>query len=65
MSAEDKGPAPWEPAWLAYTDHEYYHRVRQIMLVAGMGEGDVENILANVWESGWIAGNAHKKAEGP
>jgi hypothetical protein len=27
------------------------------MLDAGMGEGDVEMILANVWEHGWISGS--------
>lgn len=43
-----------EQAWLAFTDGEYYHRVRAIMLAAGMGEGDVENILANVFTTGWM-----------
>lgn len=49
--------APWDRDWLAFTDGEYYHRVRRIMLSYGMGGGDVEMILANIWESGWIAGN--------
>ena len=49
--------SPWHQQWLAFTDGEYYHRCRSIMLSYGMGEGDVEMILANFWESGWIAGN--------
>ena len=49
--------APWSDDWLSFTDSEYYHRVRRIMLDYGMGEGDVEMILANVWENGWIRGN--------
>lgn len=42
-----------ESAWLRLTDGEYYHRVRQIMLSYGMGEGDVEAILGNIWGAGW------------
>ena len=49
--------SPWELSWLHFTDGEYYHRCRQILLGYGMGEGDVEMILANIWEMGWIAGN--------
>ncbi len=58
---DERPPAPWEPAWLHYTDQEYYNRVRAIMLSYGMGEGDVEMILANVWESGWCAGHGHQE----
>ena len=47
---------PWYKAWLNWTDHEYYNRIRQIMIESGMGEGDVEMILANCFEIGWIAG---------
>jgi hypothetical protein len=47
--------AEWHKPWLAFTDGEYYHRCRQIMLSYNMGEGDVEMILANFWEAGWIA----------
>jgi hypothetical protein len=46
-------------AWLSFTDGEYYHRCRQIMLDYGMGGGDAEMILANFWESGWIAAKHH------
>jgi hypothetical protein len=46
----------WHSDWLQFTDGEYYHRVRDIMLKAGMGSGDVEMILANVWTDAWIAG---------
>lgn len=62
----EKNAVPlYEPDWLAFTDTEYYHRCRAIMIGSGMGEGDVEMILANVWEDGWsrrkldtlIAGN--------
>jgi hypothetical protein len=49
----------WSSAWLAFTDGEYYHRCRQIMLDYGMGSGDVEMILANFWERGWIAAKHH------
>lgn len=49
----------WHAAWLAFTDREYYHRCRQIMLDYGMGGGDVEMILANFWECGWIAAKHH------
>jgi hypothetical protein len=56
----EQEPAKWERSWLAHTDGEYYNRVRQIMLSYGMGEGDVEMILANTWEVGWIAGHAHQ-----
>lgn len=45
---------------------EYGTRVRDIMLSYGMGGGDVEMILANTWESGWIAGanfNAERRTE--
>jgi hypothetical protein len=49
----------WSNAWLAFTDGEYYHRCRQIMLDSGMGGGDVEMILANFWEYGWIAAKHH------
>jgi hypothetical protein len=51
--------AEWHRAWLAFTDGEYYHRCRQIMLGYGMGGGDVEMILANFWEYGWIAAKHH------
>ena len=51
--------AEWHRAWLAFTDGEYYHRCRQIMLGYGMGGGDVEMILANFWAAGWIAGKRH------
>lgn len=47
--------SPWEKSWLAFTDGEYYHRCRGIMLGYGMGEGDVEMILANFWEAGYIS----------
>lgn len=47
--------SPMETDWLAFTDGEYYNRVRTIMLKSGMGEGDVDMILANVWEAGWLA----------
>ena len=49
----------WSSAWLAFTDGEYYHRCRQIMLDYGMGGGDAEMILANFWEAGWIAAKHH------
>ena len=52
--------SPWHKDWLAFTDSEYYHRCRNIMLDYGMGGGDVEMILANFWESGWIAGSRTK-----
>lgn len=52
---QERSPSEWESAWLAYSDGEYYHRCRGIMLSYGMGEGDVEMILANHWEAGWMA----------
>lgn len=33
------------------------------MLTYGMGEGDVENILANVWDEAWIAGRQTAKED--
>ena len=51
--------AEWHRSWLAFTDGEYYHRCRKIMLDYGMGGGDVEMILANFWEAGWIAAKHH------
>lgn len=54
------GDSEWSSAWLAFTDGEYYHRCRQIMLNYGMGSGDVEMILANFWEAGWVSGSNHK-----
>ena len=60
---DEENPSPWESAWFKFTDGEYYNRLRQIMLDAGMGEGDVETTLANVWELGWIAGNNAPKTE--
>lgn len=57
MSDDPERPkSGWEPSWLAFTDGEYYHRCRAIMLKYGMGEGDVEMILANFWENGWMHG---------
>jgi hypothetical protein len=35
---------------------EYYNRAKDIMLKYNMGEGDVENILAIMWENGFIDG---------
>ena len=52
--------SPNESEWLAFTDGEYYNRVRQLMLGYGMGQGDVEMILANVWEDGWLRGHNQK-----
>jgi hypothetical protein len=49
----------WSSAWLAFTDGEYYHRCRQIMLDYGMGCGDVEMLTANFWEAGWLAAKCH------
>lgn len=49
--------SPWSRDWLVFSESEYYHRVRRIMLKNGMGSGDVEMILANVWEDAWIRGN--------
>jgi hypothetical protein len=53
--------ALWEPQWLCVTENEYYNRVRLIMLSYGMGEGDAEMILANMWESGWCAGRSFQE----
>lgn len=52
-------PAHHENAadWLRFTETEYYHRARSIMCKT-MGEGDVENILAHIWEMGWSQGKA-------
>lgn len=57
--------APWHADWLHFTDSEYYHRIRGIMLTAGMGEGDVEMIIANVWESAWINGKQNVESSQP
>jgi hypothetical protein len=37
--------------WEKFTKTEYYNRAKNIMCET-MGEGDVENILATVWEMG-------------
>jgi len=57
LSGTDCAGSPWGDDWLAFTDGEYYHRIREIMLNYGMGEGDVEMIIANAWEDGWIRAN--------
>lgn len=57
FSGTDCAGSPWGEDWLAFTDGEYYHRIRGIMLKYGMGEGDVEMIIANAWEDGWIRAN--------
>lgn len=58
----NKQPPPtWGRDWLGYTETHHYNRVRDIMLEYKMGEGDVEMILANVWESGWMAGNHNRE----
>lgn len=51
--------AEWSGDWLRFTDGEYYHRIRGIMLKYGMGEGDVEMIIANAWEDGWNRRSRH------
>lgn len=51
--------SPWGDDWLSFTDGEYYHRIRGIMLKYGMGEGDVEMIIANAWEGGWNSRARH------
>jgi hypothetical protein len=57
FSGTDCSGSPWGGDWLAFTDGEYYHRIRAIMLKYGMGEGDVEMIIANCWEDAWIRGS--------
>jgi len=37
---------------------EYYKRAKDIMLNYGMGEGDVENILSNMWDSGYASAHS-------
>jgi hypothetical protein len=54
LSGTDCAGSPRGDDWLAFTDGEYYHQIRKIMLDYGMGEGDVEMIIANAWEDGWI-----------
>jgi hypothetical protein len=58
FSGTDCAGSPWGEDWLAFTDGEYYHRIRGIMLKYGMVEGDVEMIIANAWEDGWT--RAHR-----
>jgi hypothetical protein len=41
FSGTDCAGSPRGDDWLAFTDGEYYHQIRKIMLDYGMGEGDV------------------------
>lgn len=50
----------YEEAYLRVTETEYYNRVRGIMLGYGMGEGDVELILLNIWQDGFVRGAESK-----
>ena len=63
FSGTDCTGSPWGRDWLGFTDNEYYHRIRNILLEYGRGEGDAENIIANVWEDGWIRARESGKVE--
>jgi hypothetical protein len=63
FSGTDCTGSPWGRDWLGFTDNEYYHRIRNILLEYGLGEGDAENIIANVWEDGWIRARESGKVE--
>jgi hypothetical protein len=47
---------PMELAWLEFTDKEYYYRVRALLIKKGITEKEAEDILVNLWDSGYIAG---------
>jgi hypothetical protein len=53
FSGTDCAGSPWGDDWLGFTDTEYYHRVRNILIEAGIPEGSTEMIIANCWEDGW------------
>lgn len=45
--------------WIRFTHTEYYKRVWSLMVQSGLGEGDSENILANVFDHGWMTSKAY------
>ena len=47
---------PMELAWFEFTDKAYYHTVRALLIKKGLSEKDTEDILVNLWDSGYIAG---------
>jgi hypothetical protein len=60
---EVRTPALWDPYWTIYQRGEYYQRISAIMTKAGMGAGDVENILANLYTDGFLGGRAQRACE--